>query len=233
MRGSGTSHSPLALYSIHTSQIAARTPSPACWGRACPLARPGGGAIGRRKTPVVRRAVGAGWGVARCFRTDGNAAARPSPPYITIEARSLPQLRWGRWRGAPDGVRPAAATQVGLQNRQCELASSRPCPPHPIRPPAVNPEGLDPGGSNPWGRRAALFRPWIAASPYRAPRDDAWVSPSSQPARLPSPRRRAGRSAADSPPRLADKRRPRRAWMRAPRPEARHSSRALQAPTVH
>ncbi len=133
MRGSGTSHSPLALYSIHTSQIAARTPSPACWGRACPLARPGGGAIGRRKTPVVRRAVGAGWGVARCFRTDGNAAARPSPPYITIEARSLPQLRWGRWRGAPDGVRPAAATQVGLQNRQCELASSRPCSPHPIR----------------------------------------------------------------------------------------------------
>jgi hypothetical protein len=33
MRSSGTSHSPLALYSIHTSQIAARTPSPACWGR--------------------------------------------------------------------------------------------------------------------------------------------------------------------------------------------------------
>ena len=38
----------VALYSVHASQIAARIPSPACWGRW---------RIGRRKTPVFRRAM--------------------------------------------------------------------------------------------------------------------------------------------------------------------------------
>jgi len=51
-----------------------------------------GGAIGRRETPVSRRAM------------------------------------------APDGVWPAAATQVGLQQRQRKPAKRRPCFPHPIPP---------------------------------------------------------------------------------------------------
>ena len=46
---------------------------------------------------------------------------------------ALPQLRWGRWRVAPDGVWPTAATRVGWRQRHQELASIRPCSPHPVR----------------------------------------------------------------------------------------------------
>jgi hypothetical protein len=49
-------------------------------------------------------------------------------------AISLPQLCWGRWREAPDGVWPAASTQVGLHDHRCERASIQTCFPHPIRP---------------------------------------------------------------------------------------------------
>ena len=47
---------------------------------------------------------------------------------------SLPQLCWGRWREAPDGVWPAAPTQVGLHERRREPVSSHSCFPHPISP---------------------------------------------------------------------------------------------------
>jgi hypothetical protein len=49
-------------------------------------------------------------------------------------AISLPQLCWGRWREAPDGVWPAASTQVGLHDHRCERASIQTCFPHRIRP---------------------------------------------------------------------------------------------------
>ncbi len=64
----------------------------------------------------------------------------PPPPLSTIFTHlksrrgSLPQLCWGRWREAPDGVWRAASTQVGLHDRHCEPTSIQTCFPHPIRP---------------------------------------------------------------------------------------------------
>ncbi|MGO8842843.1 MAG: hypothetical protein ACLQF1_17440, partial [Methyloceanibacter sp.] len=46
----------VALYSVHTSQIAARIPSPACWGRWRERAS---------KDARLSTGYGAGWGVAR------------------------------------------------------------------------------------------------------------------------------------------------------------------------
>ena len=48
---------------------------------------------------------------------------------------SLLQLCWGRWREAPDGVRPAAATLDRIARPSGpDLQSNYPCFPHPIRP---------------------------------------------------------------------------------------------------
>jgi phage terminase large subunit-like protein len=63
----------------------------------------------------------------------------------------LPQLCWGRWREAPDGVWPAASTQVALHDRHREPVSIRTCFPNPIRrsapPSPLRGEGEDDGHS--------------------------------------------------------------------------------------
>ena len=53
-------------------------------------------------------------------------------------AVSLPQLGWGRWRGAPDGVWPAAATQAGSQTDSANLHRAIPAfhTPSGLRPPS-------------------------------------------------------------------------------------------------
>ena len=49
-------------------------------------------------------------------------------------ADPLLQLCWGRWREAPDGVRPTASNQVGLRGCRREPSPDHTCFPHPIRP---------------------------------------------------------------------------------------------------
>jgi hypothetical protein len=73
-----------------------------------------------------------------CFEMRRNAALLNMGETIFTHLRSwrgsLPQLCWGRWREAPDGVRPAASMEVGLHDRHGEPASIETCFPHPIRP---------------------------------------------------------------------------------------------------
>src|SRR5271166_4573061 len=60
---------------------------------------------------------------ASAIALDPPTAPQPTSYYIHASARSrvlLPQLCWGRWREAPDGVWPAAGTSVRLHERHRE-----------------------------------------------------------------------------------------------------------------
>ena len=89
---------PLVGYGIHTSQIAARTPSPARWGRWRHRAS---------KDARLSTGYGAGWGVARCF---------DQSDCTTVTAnlrRSIPAFR------TPSGLRPPSPLRGEGETRNC------------------------------------------------------------------------------------------------------------------
>jgi hypothetical protein len=56
-----------------------------------------------------------------------------TPTHLGSPRGSASPACWGRWREAPDGVWPAASTEVGLHDPHRELAVEAPWFPHPIR----------------------------------------------------------------------------------------------------
>ena len=102
--------------SVHTSQIAARIPSPACWGRWRHRAS---------KDARLSTGYGAGWGVAR--RCDASRIARPSPrtfvgPYLL----SAPHPAFGHLPRFAEKGKPATASSPmkSITNSTCANAAA-------------------------------------------------------------------------------------------------------------
>ena len=94
----------------------------------------------------------------RSMRFPRRASGPPSPRRASygihtsqVARDTFPTPRaWTRgWRGAPDGVWPAASTQVGLHEHHRELTSEQTCFPHPIRPSATFPASRRRGNPRP------------------------------------------------------------------------------------
>src|SRR5208337_830457 len=158
--------------SIHTSQIAARTPSPACWGRW----RHRASKDARLSTPY-----GAGWGVARCFGP--SRIARPSPrtfvgPYLLSTPHPSPSA-------TPSPLRGEATVKFGGSPVLGRAQGWRFAPPPPaasaLTPSAPrafgHPSGrrnAPPGGrAKPRSRRGSSRRiPGLVAREHRVEDDD-------------------------------------------------------------
>ncbi len=102
--------------SVHTSQIAARIPSPACWGRWRHRAS---------KDARLSTGYGAGWGVARCYDARRLARTLPrtcGPSALLSTPHPSPSATPSPLRGEGGARRPPAGSMtcvnaVGLKGR--------------------------------------------------------------------------------------------------------------------